>query len=131
VVRQQREKKEDEDDLIIALLRERLERLELEDRLKQLEESAALGSKFPLLETRFNELKDRYIEAHNTLEKTTEYYKNQLEAAARLQSSNKCIVTLDIFTNKLVFDMLVEKIFEPGKKFIHFKYVDNKVTKVE
>jgi hypothetical protein len=65
------------------------------------------------------------------LEKTTEYYKNQLEAAVRLQSSNKGIVTLDIFTNKPVFDMLVEKIFEPGKKFIHFKYVDNKVTKVE
>jgi predicted nuclease with TOPRIM domain len=114
------EKMEGEDDLISALLQERLDRLELEDRLKQLEESAALGSKFLLLENRFNELKDRYIEAHNTLEKTTEYYKNQLEAAARLQSSNKCIVTL-----------LVEKIFEPGKKFIHFKYVDNKVTKVE
>jgi predicted nuclease with TOPRIM domain len=122
---------EGEDDLISALLQERLDRLELEDRLKQLEESAALGSKFLLLENRFNELKDRYIEAHNTLEKTTEYYKNQLEAAARLQSSNKGIVTLDIFTNKPVFDMLVEKIFEPGKKFIHFKYVDNKVTKVE
>jgi predicted nuclease with TOPRIM domain len=131
VVRQQREKKEDEDDLIIALLRERLDRLELEDRLRYLEKLAPLENEFPLLESRFNELKKKYIEAYDTLEKTTEYYKNQLQAAARLQSSNKGIVTLDIFTNKPVFDMLVEKIFEPGKKFIHFKYVDNKVTKVE
>ena len=122
---------EGEDDLIIALLKERLDRLELEDRLRYLEKLAPLENKFPLLESRFKELKQRYIEAYDTLEKTTEYYKNQLEAAARLQSSNKGIVTLDIFTNKPVFDMLVEKIFEPGKKYIHFKYVNNKVSKVE
>jgi hypothetical protein len=54
-----------------------------------------------------------------------------LTAATRLQSSNKGIVTLDIPNNKTVFDSLVEKVFEPGKKYIHFKYVDNKVTKVE
>jgi hypothetical protein len=119
---------EGEDDLIIALLQERLDRLELEDKLRNLEK---LENEFLLLESRFNELKQRYIEAYDTLEKTTEYYKNQLEAAVRLQSSNKGVVTLDIFTNKPVFDMLVEKIFEPGKKFIHFKYVNNKVTKVE
>jgi hypothetical protein len=122
------EKMEGEDDLIIALLQERLDRLELEDKLRNLEK---LENEFLLLESRFNELKQRYIEAYDTLEKTTEYYKNQLEAAVRLQSSNKGVVTLDIFTNKPVFDMLVEKIFEPGKKFIHFKYVNNKVTKVE
>lgn len=124
-VAQQREKKEDEEDLIVELVQERLLRLELEDKLRHLE------NKFPLLKRRFNELKERHIEAHDTLEKTTEYYKNQLEAAARILSSNRGIITLDIFANKPVFDMLVEKIFEPGKKYIHFKYVNNKVSKVE
>lgn len=128
---QQREKKEDEEDLIVKLLHERLLRLELEDKLRHLEKLAPLENKFLLLKRRFNELKERHIEAHDTLEKTTEYYKNQLEAAARLQSSNRGIITLDIFANKPVFDMLVEKIFEPGKKYIHFKYVNNKVSKVE
>jgi hypothetical protein len=131
VVQQQRVKKEEEDDLIIALLEQCLKRLELKDRLRHLEKLAPLENKFPLLESRFNELKERYIGAHDTLEKTTQYYKNQLEAAARLQSSNKGIITLDIIKNKSAFDTLVEKIFEPGKKYIHFKYVDNKVTKIE
>jgi len=40
-------------------------------------------------------------------------------------------ITLDIFANKPDFDMLVEKIFEPSKRYIHFKYVNNKVSKVE
>jgi predicted nuclease with TOPRIM domain len=131
MVQQQRDKKEGEDDLLFSLLRERLARLELEDRLKHLEKLAPLANEFSLLKSRFNELKQRYIECHDTLEKTAEYYKNQLQAAARLQSSNKGIVTLDISANKHAFDILVEKIFEPGKKFIHFKYVDNKVSKVE
>lgn len=128
---QQREEKEDEDDLIIALLQQCLVRLELEDKLRHLEKLAPLESKFALLKSSFDELKQRYIEMNDTLEKTTEYYKNQLESAVRLQSSNKGIVTLDITTNKPVFDMLVEKIFEPDKKYIHFKYVDNKVAKVD
>ena len=105
-VAQQREKKEDEEDLIVELLQERLLRLELEDKLRRLEKLAPLENKFPLLKRRFNELKERYIEAHNTLEKTTEYYKNQLVAAVRLLSSNRGIITLDIFANKPVFDML-------------------------
>ncbi len=44
------------------------------------------------------------------LEEPTAYYKKQLAAATRLQSSNKGIVTLDILANKPVFDSLVKNL---------------------
>jgi predicted nuclease with TOPRIM domain len=76
---QQLEKMEGEDDLIIALLQERLDRLELEDKLRHLEKLAPLENEFPLLESRFNELKQRYIEAYDTLEKTPNITKISLK----------------------------------------------------
>ena len=117
-------------DLHFDLLSELIDVKERLEELKKYEDAQQKLDKYPLLMERFRELKKRYVDLHMTLEKTTEYYKNQLSEQAAFIRNNKGIVTIDC-SKDTIFQSLIDKIMEPNREYIYLKYVDNSVTKVE
>lgn len=130
ITQQQQEEQELDYDLLADLFEENMQRLELEERLEELEKSIPIIEKYPLLLDKFNQLKEKYVDLHITLEKTTEYYRNQLTEQAALIRSNKGTVMIDC-SNDTVFCSLVDHVMNPEKQYIYIKYVNNSVTKIE